>query len=188
MKASTRWGSCPFLTLADGTIVGQTRALQRFIARHTGFYPEDFLQAASVDELIDALEDLPGMINSAGRGMEQKEKEAARVALVGADGNAGKILSAIDATIGAFGDGAGHSVGESITLADIATFTTTTHLFSGFFDGGKHLLHGGAGGDKALVLLLVLVLFIMLPNYITKLRQSYVLQLAVLIKKDSTAA
>ena len=135
MKASTRWGSCPFLTLADGTIVGQTRALQRFIARHTGFYPEDFLQAASVDELIDALEDLPGMINSAGRGMEQKEKEAARVALVGADGNAGKILSAIDATIGAFGDGAGHSVGESITLADIATFTTTTHLFSGFFDG-----------------------------------------------------
>merc|ERR1712216_135892 len=133
LKPQTKWGSMPFLTLADGSILGQTRALQRFIATQTGFYPsDDILLAAKIDELVDAVEDLPGVVNAAGRDMEQAYKEAERRAVVGPDGRAGILLGKIDKCIG--DAGATFAVGDVMTLADIAIFTQATHIFSGFFD------------------------------------------------------
>ena len=126
----------PYLTLPDKvTRLGQSRSLFRFVAKHTQLYPEDPLAAARVDELIDALEDV-GKINDVGRGMEQEAKNAARIAAVtGPDGKTFKVLVKIDAFIRDNGDGAGHSVGSSLTIADIYVFTKTSMLSSGFFDG-----------------------------------------------------
>lgn len=133
LKPSTKWGSMPYLTLKDGTVLGQTRAMNRFIAKHCGLYPEDPLVSAQVDEIIDAIEDLPGMINGAGRGLEQAEKEAARRTEVSAEGAAGKLIIKIDGVIGKSFQG--FAVGDKMTLADIHTYTTFSHMFSGFFDG-----------------------------------------------------
>jgi prostaglandin-H2 D-isomerase / glutathione transferase len=134
LKPSTPWGQMPFLTLRDGRTLAQARAVARFVAQHVGMYPADFYQAARVDELLDALEDIGG-INGVGRGKEQAEKEADRLAAVSPGGKIHALLTKIDAFIGEHGDGAGHSVGNALTVADVHVFSVTSNLGSGFFDG-----------------------------------------------------
>lgn len=107
---------------------------QRLIAKETGLYPADNITAAHVDEIMDAIEDLPGLINGAGRGLEQAEKEAARRTMV-TEGAASVIIGRIEKVLGETGDGAGHAVGSELTVADLAVYGQFTHLFSGFFDG-----------------------------------------------------
>jgi glutathione S-transferase len=137
MKADSPWGSMPYLTLPDKTTrLGQSHAQFRFVAKHTQLYPEDPLAAARVDELMDALEDV-GKINGVGRGLEKDAKNAARLAAVtGPEGATFKVLAKIDAFIRDNGDGAGgHSVGSSLTIADLYVFSASSMLGSGFFDG-----------------------------------------------------
>ena len=40
-----------------------------------------------------------------------------------------------EASIKSLGDGAGHSVGSTLTFADIVIFANTVNTFCGFFDG-----------------------------------------------------
>ena len=106
----------------------------RYVAKMAGLYPEDALQAAFVDDIVDGIDDIGPMVNGAGKGLEQAEKEAARVEEV-TKGKAKSILDIIEADIKSLGDGAGHSVGSTLTFADIVIFTMTTNTFCGFFDG-----------------------------------------------------
>jgi len=62
-KPLTPWGTLPTLTLPDGTVVGQQRAIIRYLGKlikHEGhtLYPEDPVSALIVDGLMDMLEDL----------------------------------------------------------------------------------------------------------------------------------
>eukprot|EP00966_Prymnesium_polylepis_P135460 3131233-Prymnesium_polylepis.1 len=77
-KPTTPWMSMPVLTLADGTIAGQQRAILRFIGKQLDLYPKDDLLALRCDEMLDVLDDLQGKINAAGQGKEQAEKESDR--------------------------------------------------------------------------------------------------------------
>ena len=135
LKPNTPWGSMPVLTLSDGKVLAQQRAIVRFIAKHVGLYPgEDHFAAGLIDSIIDACEDVQG-INSVGRGKEQSEKERDRLAAVSEGGNIYKLLAKIDAFIAEHGDGNGHCVGDKLTVADIHVFSYTSNLGSGFFDG-----------------------------------------------------
>lgn len=128
LKPKTPWGSLPYLTLADGTVLGKPRgmhavfffvelfwccrfaracclpaawsdlrgvlqhdallslslctgqslAINRFVARLTGLYPADPLQAAHVDAIIDGASDLFPAVMKVGVGLDQAAKEAAR--------------------------------------------------------------------------------------------------------------
>lgn len=134
VKATAKWGTAPFLTLADGKQIGQSKAMGRYVAKMTGLYPEDALQAAFVDDIVDGIDEIGPMVNGTGRGLEQAEKEAARVEEV-TKGKVKAILDTVEADIKSLGDGAGHSVGSTLTFADIIIFTMTTNTFCGFFDG-----------------------------------------------------
>ena len=136
LKANTPWGSMPVLTLPDGQQIAQQRAIARFVAKHIGLYPaSDFLTAARIDELLDAIEDL-SKINDVGRGKPQPEKEADRLAAVtGPNGNIYQIFAKVEAYIANHGDGAGHAVGSALTLADVHLFAAASNIGSGFFDG-----------------------------------------------------
>jgi len=62
-KPKTPWGTLPTLTLPDGTIVGQQRAIVRYLGKlvkHKGLplYPEEASLALLVDGLMDMLEDI----------------------------------------------------------------------------------------------------------------------------------
>ena len=58
---------------------GQSQAINRFVARLTGFYPADPLQAAHVDAVIDGASDLVPAVMKVGVGLDQAAKEAARL-------------------------------------------------------------------------------------------------------------
>jgi glutathione S-transferase len=106
----------------------------RYAAKMVGLYPEDALQAAFVDDSVDGIDELGPMVNGAGKGLEQADKEAARVEEV-TKGKTKAVLDTLEASIQSLGDGAGHSVGNTLTFADIVIFTTTVNTFCGFFDG-----------------------------------------------------
>ena len=106
----------------------------RYVAKMAGLYPEDALQAAFVDDIVDGIDEIGPMVNGAGKGLEQAEKEAARVQEV-TEGKVKTMLDTLEASIKSLGDGAGHSVGSTLTFADIVIFTNTVNTFCGFFDG-----------------------------------------------------
>ena len=120
------------LTLASGRQIGQSRSIQRLVARHTGLYPEDPLDASDVDGLMDALDDFQSAVNATGRGLEGEEKNAARKKGIETEGeNTHTKLSKIEANCGADG----FAVGGKLTIADLHLAATTTLIISGFFDG-----------------------------------------------------
>jgi len=148
IKATAKWGTAPYLTLADGKQIGQSKAMGRYVAKMAGLYPEDALQAAFVDDIVDGIDEINAMVNGAGKGLEQAEKEAARFEEV-TKGKVKAILDIVEADIKSLGDGAGHSVGSTLTFADIIIFTMTTNTFCGFFDGLSVDMLGGWPGIQS---------------------------------------
>ena len=57
LKPSTPYGSLPLLDW-DGTCIAQSMAVARFIARKVGLAGRNDLEAAQIDEIIDAINDL----------------------------------------------------------------------------------------------------------------------------------
>jgi len=132
-KPTTPWMSMPVLTLADGTIAGQQRAILRFIGKQLDLYPKDDLLALRCDEMLDVLDDLQGKINAAGQGKEQAENESDRKEFT-TNGQGAELLRRIDAFIEKNGAN-GFTVGNSLTIADLMAFPTLTFFTSGFYDG-----------------------------------------------------
>ena len=58
MKASMPNGQMPCLELADGTKMGESTAIARYVAQKHGFYPSDPMAAFHVDEMICAWSDI----------------------------------------------------------------------------------------------------------------------------------
>lgn len=57
MRASTPFNALPVLWI-DGAPVSQSNAINRYVGKLAGLYPEDTLQALYCDEAMDAVEDL----------------------------------------------------------------------------------------------------------------------------------
>ena len=76
-KPTTPWLSLPVLHLADGTELGQSRAILRFVGKCLDLYPTDPVMATHVDTICDVADDLFVMILREGNGLEKAAKEAA---------------------------------------------------------------------------------------------------------------
>jgi len=133
LKPTTPWGSLPVLTLPGGTVIAQQRAILRLIGKETGLYPTDMVEAAKVDEFMDACEDIGAKTNAAGSGLPQDEKEAARKASCTEGGVTYEILKKIDCVIGS--NRGCFAVGDSLTIADLLIYVGSSNLVSGMFDG-----------------------------------------------------
>lgn len=133
LKPSTSWGSLPTLTLDDGTVIAQQRAILRFIGKETGLYPSDTVEAAKVDEIMDGTEDLMGKTNAVGKDLPQSEKEEARNAACKEGGAVYTILNNIERQLQL--SGGPYAVGNSLTIADLFVYTITSTLISGTYDG-----------------------------------------------------
>lgn len=57
-KAMSPNGMAPFLELDDGTLLTQTSAINRYVARLTSYYPDDILAGARTDELVMNMDDV----------------------------------------------------------------------------------------------------------------------------------
>lgn len=69
MKMTTPFGKLPVLLLANGTQIGQQRAILRFVGRSTGLYPQDSLAAAMVDGVMDAVDDVRSLSGQSTHGI-----------------------------------------------------------------------------------------------------------------------
>ena len=134
IKPTTPWGSVPILTLTDGTVIAQQRAILRLIGKETGTYPADSLAAAKVDEIMDAVEEIGSQTTKIGQGLEKEAKEAARKAACDKGGVLYALLTRIDRAIGANATSP-FAVGKDMTIADLFVYCNASNFISGLFDG-----------------------------------------------------
>lgn len=132
-KPTTPFGSMPILTLADGTVITQQRAILRYIGRVQGsLYPTDPKEAARVDQVMDVLEDITTTVNNAGRGLEKAEKEAKRAEVVAEGGAGHMLLSKLNAFLALT---EGPFINDTPSVGDLQVMILVGTLSSGFYDG-----------------------------------------------------
>jgi len=135
MKATCKpWGQLPELDV-DGVKVYQSMAIARYAGRVAGLLPEDPLEEAKMNEIIDSMEDLFSAVKPTFGIKDEAEKTAARIALASPpSGGLHLVLGKFEQL---FGDCDTYVVGNSMTVADIALF-----CFCSMFTSGWKMLDG----------------------------------------------
>eukprot|EP01091_Cochliopodium_minus_P018091 TRINITY_DN7253_c0_g1_i3.p1 TRINITY_DN7253_c0_g1~~TRINITY_DN7253_c0_g1_i3.p1 ORF type:complete len:211 (-),score=56.84 TRINITY_DN7253_c0_g1_i3:355-987(-) len=134
-KQSLPYLAVPVLTLEDGEVIAQSKAILRYVGRLTKLYPEDIKQAMLVDEIIDGLIDmgLKMMPILFDQDPESKKK--------GIETINNELLpfwaGSFEKRIEKYGSN-GYSIGDSLTLADIRLYI----VFIGVWKGGVPHLEG----------------------------------------------
>ena len=127
---SLPFGQLPILKV-DGVTIAQTGAIARFCGKLSGHYPDDALEAAQVDQFIDAATDITTKISPTMRIKDPEAKLAARREL--AEGTLPKWFGYLEALAGKGENG--YLVGNSLTIADLAIWRLLGWFRSGLLDG-----------------------------------------------------
>jgi glutathione S-transferase len=128
MRDKTPFQSIPVLEV-DGRVITQSNTIDRYLGKLAGLYPKDGWQAALVDEVMDAVEDITTKIGNTMR-LEAEAKKQAREAL--AAGPIPRFLQQIEARLEA--GGGEWFVEKRLTVADLKCFLWIRWLKSGALD------------------------------------------------------
>jgi prostaglandin-H2 D-isomerase / glutathione transferase len=123
----------PYLSLpvleVDGKLIAQSNAINRYVGKLAGLYPKDDWQAALVDEVMDAVEDITFRIGNT-FALEGEAKKKAREAL--AAGHIAHFLQQFETRLKA--GGGEWFVEKRLTVADLKCFLWVRWLKSGALD------------------------------------------------------
>ena len=128
LRDSMPFQAMPVLEV-DGKLISQSNTINRYVGKLAGLYPRDDWQAALVDEVKDAVEDISTMIGNT-MGLEAAAKQKAREAL--AAGSIPRYLQQIEARLRA--GGGEWFVENRLTVADLKCFLWVRWLKSGVLD------------------------------------------------------
>jgi glutathione S-transferase len=128
LRESTPFQSLPVLEV-DGQVIAQSNTINRYLGKLAGLYPKDDWQAARVDEVMDAIEDMIIMIGNT-FALEGEAKKKAREAL--ATGSIAHFLRQFEARLKA--GGGEWFVENRLTVADLKCFLLVRWLKSGMLD------------------------------------------------------
>jgi glutathione S-transferase len=128
LRESTPFQSLPVLEV-DGQVIAQSNTINRYLGKLAGLYPKDDWQAARVDEVMDAIEDMIIMIGNT-FALEGEAKQKAREAL--ATGSIAHFLRQFEARLKA--GGGEWFVENRLTVADLKCFLLVRWLKSGMLD------------------------------------------------------
>jgi glutathione S-transferase len=128
LRDSTPFQSLPVLEV-DGKVIAQSNTINRYLGKLAGLYPKDDWQAALVDEVMDAVEDIMIMIGST-FALEGEAKKKAREAL--AAGSIAHFLRQFEARLKA--GGGEWFVENRLTVADLKCYLLVRWLKSGMLD------------------------------------------------------
>ena len=120
--------SLPILEV-DGKVLAQSNTINRYVGKLTGIYPKDDWQAAIVDEVMDAVEDITTRIGAT-FSLEGEAKKKARETL--AAGAITRFLQQFEARLKA--GGGEWFVENRLTVADLKCFLFVRWLKSGALD------------------------------------------------------
>ena len=113
----------------DGVVMSQSNSITRYIGQLAGLYPDDNLQAALCDEVMDAIEDITHMV-VATFPMQGEERKAAREALA-----AGEITMYLKRLEQYLNDRGGvYFADNRLTVADLKVYVWVASLRSGILD------------------------------------------------------
>ena len=125
--------TAPFQSLptleVDGQVIAQSNTINRYVGKLTGLYPKDDWQAALVDEVMDAVEDITTRI-SATFTLEGDAKKKAREAL--AEGSLLRFVQQLEARLKR--GGGEWFVENRLTVADLKCYLWVRWLKSGALD------------------------------------------------------
>lgn len=129
LKPRIRFHALPVLEI-DGEEISQCNTISRYVGKLGGLYPEDALEAARCDEIMDAMEDVTNELVPTLFISDEEEKRTAREALAAGPFKVylerlGKILAERGGEY--FADG-------RLTVADLRVFLWVRHLRSGALD------------------------------------------------------
>ena len=127
-KPGTPFGGMPVLEV-DGQVVSQSNAINRYVGKLAGLYPDDPWQAALCDEAMDAVEDIESKV-IATFDLPEAEKKARRAAL--ADGPIAFFLARLQQRLEAHGGT--WFAGGKLSVADLKVYRWIKHLKSGKLD------------------------------------------------------
>ena len=127
-RGTLRFNALPVMTI-DGAQVTQSNALNRYVGRLAGLYPQDALQALYCDEALDAVEDIGHQL---GRtfGLKGDAMRDAREALV--KGPLTCLLKGLDQLLTR--RGGQYFADERLTVADLKVFVQVRALTAGYLD------------------------------------------------------
>ncbi|KAJ9465834.1 Glutathione S-transferase 4 [Diplonema papillatum] len=155
MKAKVAPLQLPLMEV-DGKQVSQSIAMFRYackLAKVDGkpLYPEDPLEALLVDELTDQVSEVFAPLPATFAITDQKEKEAARAALVKQGGASEKWAAFLDGKLA--GSKSGFALFDRLTMVDLMIFLNFAPFRNGFFDGipkdcFDHLAHVSKHKEK----------------------------------------
>lgn len=128
LRDSTPFQSLPVLEV-DGKVIAQSNTINRYLGKLAGLYPKDDWNAARVDEVMDAVEDMIILIGNT-FALEGEAKKKAREAL--AAGSIAHFLRQFEARLEA--GGGEWFVENRLTVADLKCFLFVRWLKSGMLD------------------------------------------------------
>jgi glutathione S-transferase len=127
-KSDTPFGALPVLE-ADGKILAQSNAINRYVGKLADLYPSDPWQVALCDEVMGAVEDITNKV-VATFNLSDEEKKTQREALVA--GPLTFYLSGLQQRLEAHGGQ--YFAGGRLTVADLKVFVWIRSLKSGVLD------------------------------------------------------
>eukprot|EP00177_Eucheuma_denticulatum_P001051 GFKZ01001915.1.p1 GENE.GFKZ01001915.1~~GFKZ01001915.1.p1 ORF type:complete len:190 (+),score=48.29 GFKZ01001915.1:460-1029(+) len=130
LRPSTPFLSLPILTV-DGSVMAQSVAIERYLAKLAGLYPSDPLAALKVDEIRDTLVDVMMAVFKY-RGDDKEKQREERERFVRED--VPRYLGGLEKRLKVFGGTDGWAVGEEMTMADLAIFAMGLMFKSGIID------------------------------------------------------
>ena len=128
LRDSTPFQAVPILEV-DGKVITQSNTINRYVGKLAGLYPKDDWQAARVDEVMDAVEDITTRIGST-IALEGEAKQKAREAL--AAGAIPRFLQQLESRLKA--GGGEWFVENRLTVADLKCYLWVRWLKSGALD------------------------------------------------------
>ena len=128
LRDQTPYQAMPILEV-DGKVIAQSNTINRYVGKLAGLYPNDDWQAAVVDELMDAIEDITYKIGNTFT-LEGEAKKKARETL--AAGPIPRFLKQFEARLKA--GGGEWFVEKRLTVADLKCFLFVRWLKSGALD------------------------------------------------------
>jgi len=114
----------------DDEVITQSNAINRYVGRLTGLYPEDPIEALRCDEVMDAIEDILAQIVQTFGIDDEDAKRAARQKL--AEGPISLYLTRLDEKLEE--RGGQYFADARLTVADLKVYTWIQHLRSGTLD------------------------------------------------------
>ena len=128
LRDSAPFQGLPTLEI-DGLVIAQSNTINRYVGKLAGLYPKDDLQAAQVDEVMDAVEDITARIGTT-MTLDDEAKKKARESLAG--GSLLRFLQQIEARLKR--GGGEWFVEKRLTVADLKCYLWVRWLKSGALD------------------------------------------------------